>query len=72
MTLYETLQAAGVGMTNHESDLYFEVNDTTTAILARFPLEKRNATRFRDQTNGHFCYDVPFAYQPYWERKIRN
>ncbi len=71
--LYTDLVAAGIQTANHESDLYFPVTVESTAILARHPLQKGNATRFINQAPpnvGQRWYDVPFAYTPWWE--IRN
>jgi hypothetical protein len=66
MSVYEEVKAAGGYIANHESDLYIEVNDTNRAILSRHPLQKSNATTFRNQVTGALCFDVPFAYDPFW------
>jgi len=67
MTLYETLRDAGIEMNNHYSDLYVEITEKSTAILNGFPIQKRNSTRFKSLLTGKLCYDVPFAYLPFWE-----
>jgi|SRR5271170_7903743 len=67
-SLYAVVKATGGYIANHESDLYIEVNDVNKEILSRYPLEKANARTFRDQTTGKLCWDVPFAFDPYWER----
>lgn len=69
MSLYEEVKATGGYIANHEADLYIEVNDVNREILSRYPLEKANATTFRNQVTGKPCYDVPFAYEPFWVRK---
>jgi len=71
MSLYEDVKATGGYIANHESDLYIEVNDTTTAILAKYPLQQSNARTFRNEVTGKLCYDVPFGYDPYWAAKAR-
>ena len=58
------------GITNHESDLYMPVTNETTRILLTFPIHFQNATRFNDNHNV-LCYDVPFAYEPFWDAKPR-
>jgi hypothetical protein len=71
MTLYEELTAAGVRISNHESDLYFEASAEAIAILQKYPLQKSNATRFINQVEGGSWFDVPFAYDPWWEARIK-
>jgi len=69
-TLFEALTAAGIPTDHHESDLYFPVTPTSTAILAQYPAWKASATTFVIQPEhadrGQLWYDVPFAYDPYW------
>jgi len=69
MSVYTEVREAGGYISNHESDLYIEVNETNHEILSRYPTERRNATLFKNQVTGRLCYDVPFAYDPFWEKK---
>ncbi len=70
MTLYHTLKEAGVRMANHESDLYFEATPEAIEILDKFPLEKSNATYFRNRVDGNRVWaDVPFSYIPWWDSR---
>jgi len=71
-TLYEDLKSAGVEIANHESDLYFPDTEQTRSILDKHPLQKGNATRFRNQINGQRWIDVPFAFLPWWESRQRK
>lgn len=68
-SLYAELKAAGVSMDNHESDLYVPVNLQTTAILAKYPTQKSNARTFKSNIDGVLTYDIPFAYEPFWDKK---
>jgi 2'-5' RNA ligase superfamily len=71
-SLYAELKAAGIEISNHESDLYFPDTPESRAILDRFPMEKRSATRFTNQAPpnvGQRWIDVPFAYVPWWEQR---
>lgn len=70
--LYTDLVAAGVKIANHESDLYFPVTPETRTILAKYPLEKGNATTFTNQVEGGLWFDVPFSYLPWWTRRARK
>lgn len=72
MTLYDEILATGGYIANHESDLYFEVNEVNSRILAKYALQWANASQFRNQVTGKLCYDVPFAYTPWWERRIQS
>lgn len=74
MNLYDEIKAAGIEYDNHESDLYFPVTEQSKAILAKYPLSQDNATTFRNQRPpnvGQLWYDVPFAFQPFWDAKVR-
>lgn len=69
-TLYDTIKDAGIEHASHESDLYLPDTAQVRAILERFPLQKRNATRFQNQVEGGTWIDVPFAFLPFWEKKL--
>lgn len=69
-TLFQALQEAGIKIEHHESDLYFPVSEKSTEILNQFPLQEKNKTFFFNVNDD--CkkwYDIPFAYDPYWESK---
>lgn len=70
MTLYEEVLATGGYIANHESDLYIEINDTNREILKRHPLQSGNKTMFTNQVTGKPCWDVPFAYDPWWSHRL--
>ena len=70
MTLYERVKAEGGYISNHESDLYIEVNDPNRVILARYPIEQSNARIFTNRVTGKRCYDIPFAYDPWWNEMV--
>jgi hypothetical protein len=71
-TLYDAICKAGITTDYHESDLYFPVTEKSTAILAQFPQEAKNATTFAENRSGAPWYDVPFAYTPFWDAKVRT
>jgi hypothetical protein len=70
MSLYTTLVEAGVKVGNWQSDLYFPVSDVTREILAGFPKEKSIAKTFKSNIDGKPTYEVPFAFDPYWEKNF--
>ena len=67
MNIYAEMIAAKVPVANHASDLYVPVNAVTTGILLKFPVHFKNATRFRDNVASDLMYDIPFAFQPFWD-----
>lgn len=71
MTLYTALIKAGIQIDSHYSDLYFPVTEQTTAILAKFPKQKEIAKKFICNITKKPCYDVPFAFLPFWEKVPR-
>ena len=71
MSIYETLQEAGVPLDNHESDLYAKVTDDSRAIIAKYAY-RTNVRIFRSQIDGTLWYDIPFAYAPWWKRRQAN
>lgn len=69
MTIYKKMKQANVeGIDHHESDLYVPVTETTSALIKEYVF-KMNVTTFINQKNGKPYYDIPFAYDPYWENK---
>lgn len=69
MSLYTDLVAAGIEVSNHESDLYFPSSPESRAILFNYDLESKNATCFRSNIDGKTWIDVPFAFDPFWEKR---
>ena len=67
MTIYEQMKAAGVQIDNHESDLYVPVNAATMQILDGYE-HIQNVTTFIAQGTDEKWYDIPFAYDPFWDR----
>lgn len=69
MGLYKDLVEAGIETDSHESDLYFPVTEQSTAILQTYPQWTKTVERFRHSVNGTWWYDVPFAFQPWWDAR---
>lgn len=71
-TLYEALRDAGVPLDHHESDLYAKVTDASRAIIGTYiksaPLI---SSTFRSRLDGELWFEIPFAYQPWWEARAR-
>jgi hypothetical protein len=77
MSIYKALKEAGCEMDSHESDLY--VKDTAVAreVLSKHDIRFNEAEggrswgRFVSQIDGAFWIDIPFAYEPWWDRRAR-
>jgi hypothetical protein len=75
MSIYDELKAAGVEIDHHESDLYAKDCEATRRILGIENGKKRrnvSATRFRSQNDGSVWWDIPFMYQPYWDKRAKR
>jgi hypothetical protein len=71
MTLYRDIIDSGIEMDSRESDLYFKASDQTRKILAKYPICEKIAVPFTNEITKELWIDVPFAYDPFWERKQR-
>ncbi len=65
-TIYQQLRAAGVQLDSHESDLYARVTPASDRIVAGY--EHRDNVRRFFGDDGAVWYDIPFAFDPFWER----
>ena len=66
MTLYKDLKVAGCEMDSHESDLYIRATDTARRILSE---HNQPASLFYSERDKSLWFDVPFAYDPFWENR---
>jgi hypothetical protein len=64
-TLYAEALEAGLVAGHHESDLYLTNTGEARALVAK---HGRIAYGFRDAVTGKPSLDVPFAFQPFWDR----
>jgi len=65
--VYNRMKEAGVEIGSHSSDLHVPVTETSTAILEHYEFHE-NVTKFRSLVDGKMWYDIPFAYQPFWDK----
>jgi hypothetical protein len=66
MTVYHQLKAADIPTSNHCSDLYCKVTSESRSIIDQYEY-KSNVTTFKSNIDGTLWYDIPFAFDPYWE-----
>ena len=70
MSIYADMQRAGVPIEHHESDLYVPVTTETRAIVHAYAF--RTNVHVFCSSDGTLWYDIPFAFNPYWENKNRS
>lgn len=70
MTIYEALRDAGCKLDHHESDLYVKEDFVSIKILNNFV--KKGSSRFWNEVDGQFWFDIPFAYDPFWAKRLKN
>ena len=70
LSLYEKVVALNIPHDNHASDLYLPVNEVTRKLVsaAEYP-HACNVTTFISQIDKRQWFDVPFAYEPYWQAR---
>jgi len=67
MTLYQELKTFNCETDSHVSDLYIKVYRLSTLIINKHkPL---NVTCFNSAIDNSLWYDVPFMYDPFWNKK---
>jgi hypothetical protein len=69
-TLYKEAKRLNIPLDHHESDLYLKVTPESTELVRKYDIYK-TAKRFISQIEKEFWYDIPFAYDPFWESKAR-
>lgn len=67
MTIYQDLITAGCKVDHHESDLYVEVTPLSRMLIANYRF-KDNVTRFCDVGDGKQWFDIPFAFDPFYDK----
>ena len=71
-TLFQELTAAGCKIGNHESDLHVKVCEKAETIILYHVLLPGSAMQwpdqFRSNIDNSLWWDIPFAYDPFWEK----
>ena len=69
MSIHSELKEAGVKLDSHYSDLYAEKTPESKKIIDKYEF-KKNVTTFINQKNNKVWYDIPFANQDWWDKRI--
>jgi len=70
-TIHELMEKTGARISGHYSDLYVEVNKETKKIISEYK-HKSLVSIFRSEVDGKLYYDIPFANDDYWSKKLNN
>lgn len=65
MAFYDAIKH--IDHNNHESDLYLLATDEAGRIMKD---HGKVGQIFKDNANGKMYYDIPFAYQPWWDERL--
>ena len=71
--IYESLKFAGCILAHHESDLYVKVGPTARRVIKEALADGRMGTRpglFEANDGSGLWYEIPFAYAPFWDRRL--
>lgn len=71
MTIHQKLKAAGCEISNHESDLYVKATKESREILKDYE-HRGTVTNFTNQIDKQQWFEVPFAFDPFWEKAERS
>lgn len=73
-SLYARLREAGIEMDHHESDLYVLATPESLAVIEAYEAEEgsspTNRTAFLSDVDRRRFYELPFHYDPFWERRL--
>ena len=65
LSLHAECVTLGIPTQHHASDLYIPVTNQTYELLKK---HGKKATVFTNQVEGGQWYDVPFAYEPFFDK----
>lgn len=72
MTLMQQLQQAGIPVDGYYSDLHFPATEESLRILKQYPHALATAKAFQNKENGELWMDVPFLFDPFWDRLVSH
>ncbi len=70
MTIYEKVKTAGLEYDTHESDLYVKDGPEIQELLKDYKY-RSNVTGFISNIDKKRWLDIPFAFDPWWDRAER-
>ena len=70
-SIYEQVIELNIEHDHYYSDLYIPVNDTTRDLVASYG-HTIDFEFFSSNIDGKLWYDIPFSYDPYWQKLEKN
>lgn len=67
-SLYQQVERLGLEMESHESDLHLKCTGESAALIAGYR-HRANVRTFTSSIDGRSWYDIPFAFDPFWEAR---
>lgn len=58
-------------ISNHESDLYLKKTEISSKLIEEYEF-KASVREFYSNIDHQLWYDIPFAYDPFWEKIERH
>jgi hypothetical protein len=68
-TLFEQVKLLNVEYYHYQSDLYLPCTEKSKKLVEQYEFAN-NVTKFISHTDNRLYYDIPFAYDPFWENKV--
>lgn len=65
-TLYQAIVEKQIPHSHHCSDLYIDATNENRHLLQAYGVR---FAAFTDQITGKVCYEIPFAYEPFWNKE---
>ena len=69
--LMQEIEARKIPFDRHNSDLYLPVTAEVMELLCKYE-HRRQVTTFKSQYDGKMWYDIPFAYLPFFEERLKS
>lgn len=67
--IYQAAIDQGLNVDHYESTLYLQVNEKSQDLVDRYEF-KQNVKTFISCLDQELWFDIPFAYSPFWTKKI--
>ncbi len=73
VNIYDALKFAGCRISHHEADLYVKVDKVSRRVIREAAEDGRlpnpQPTLFKADDGSGFWWEIPFAYEPFWEKR---
>ena len=70
-SLFQAIKKAGIPYETHESDLYLPATKEVLELIKKYHPQS-NIQVFKSEIDGKTWIDIPFAYEPWWEKRTKK